>query len=285
MMLWIIGAEGLLGKALLKECAARHISAVGTGKAEADITDKARIAAKMRELNPTHIVNCAAYTDVDKAELEGEKAFQINALGAQNAAEVARDRAARFIHISTDFVFDDTCKRPYGEEARPCPVNTYGKSKREGEELVLSAYPEACVIRTSWLFGKGGKNFFSSVMDWLRVKEEVRAVDDQWGCLTYAPDLASAIVDLLGASGIFHFAHPNAATRFEVAKVIWEEMQEMGLALACKRVVPAGKNAFPLAAPRPSFSVLNMEKYVGFTGKRPRLWQEAVKEFVRDAAN
>src|SRR5689334_19308143 len=109
MKLWIIGAEGLLGKGLLKECASQNILAVGTGKAEADITDKESIAAKARAICPTHIINCAAYTDVDRAESEAERAFQINALGSQNAAEVACDSGARFIHISTDFVFDDTC--------------------------------------------------------------------------------------------------------------------------------------------------------------------------------
>lgn len=282
--LWIVGAEGLLGRALLEQCAEFGIAAVGTGRTQADITRKECLSEKAREISPTHIINCAAYTNVDKAEVEYDKAFQINALGAQNIAETARDIGARLIHISTDFVFDDSCERPFREDAQTKPVNAYGKSKDEGEKRVHICCPEACTIRTSWLFGRGGKNFFSSMIHWLQIKEQVSAVHDQSGCATYAPDLARAILDLLDESGIFHFAHPNAASRFEMAQFACEFMQNQGMALACKQVAALSKEAFPLAAPRPDSSVLSIEKYTRITGKRPRDWQEALKEFITDAA-
>ncbi len=281
--LWIVGAEGLLGKALLKQCALLGISATGTGKTHADITRKECLSEKAREISPTHIVNCAAYTDVDKAETEYDNAFHVNVLGAQNIAEIARDIGARLVHISTDFVFDDSCERPFREDALPNPVNAYGKSKWEGEKCVYSVYPEACTIRTSWLFGRGGKNFFSSMIHWLQIKEHVAAVHDQLGCATYAPDLARAILDLLNERGIFHFAHSNAASRFEMAQFAYEFMQKQGIALACKQVAAVSKEAFPLAAPRPACSVLSTEKYTRITGKKPRDWQEALQEFIADA--
>jgi len=282
--IWIVGAEGVLGKALLKQCALFGISAVGTGKAEADITRRECLEEKAREISPTHVVNCAAYTNVDLAETEYDKAFQVNALGAQNIAETARDSGARLIHISTDFVFDDSCERPFREQAQTKPVNAYGKSKCEGEKRVHLCYPDACTIRTSWLFGRGGKNFFSSMIHWLQTKERVAAVHDQLGCATYAPDLSRAILDLLDEKGIFHFVHPNPASRFEMAQFAYVFMQKQGLALACKQVIALSKEAFPMPAARPICSVLCTEKYTRTTGKTPRDWQEALKEFIKDAA-
>jgi dTDP-4-dehydrorhamnose reductase len=281
---WIVGSEGMLGNALLKQCALFGISAVGTNKEQADITRKECLDEKAREISPSHIVNCAAYTNVDKAEMEYDLAFQVNALGAQNVAETARDIGARLIHISTDFVFDDSCERPFREDAQIKPVNAYGKSKWEGEKRVHTYYPDACTIRTSWLFGRGGKNFFSSMIHWLQTKEHVAAVHDQSGCATYAPDLANAILELLDEKGIFHFAHPNPASRFEMAQFAYEFMQKQGIALACKQVTALSKEAFPMPALRPVCSVLCTEKYTRITGKRPRDWQEALKEFITDAA-
>jgi dTDP-4-dehydrorhamnose reductase len=283
MKLWILGAEGLLGKALLKQCALQHICAVGTGKTQGDITCKEQMAAQAAEIRPTHIINCAAYTDVDKAQSEYDKAFLINALGAQNGAEIARAAGAGFIHISTDFVFDDSCARPYREDDDPRPVNAYGQSKWEGEQRVFFQYPDACVIRTSWLFGDGGKNFFSSLIASLQKKEEVHAVHDQWGCVTYAADLAAAILDLLDCQGTFHYAQPHPTTRFEVALFALEAMRKAGCLVACKQIVEVSKDAFSAPAPRPTHSILSTEKYTQTTGKHCRAWQEAVEEFVHDA--
>jgi dTDP-4-dehydrorhamnose reductase len=280
--LWIIGAEGMLGRAVLKICAARGISATGTGKREADITLKEVLTLKALEISPTHIVNCAAYTDVDGAQREYEKAWNINAQGAQNVAEVAQSIGARLIHISTDFVFDGMSAHSYSEEGDVQPVNAYGKSKWEGEQRILDAYPEACIIRTSWLFGSGGKNFFSSLLNWLKAKEEVSVANDQWGRPTYAPDLAYAIMDLLDQKGIFHFANYDAASRFEIAQFAFEEMRRQNIPMTCKCILPVSKESFAVEAPRPSHSILNTEKYTQVTGKQPRIWKEALKEFLID---
>jgi dTDP-4-dehydrorhamnose reductase len=282
MKLWVIGAEGLLGKAMLKQCALKDISVVGTNREQADIARRESLVAAAHKINPTHIVNCAAYTNVDKAEGEREKCFEVNADGPAYAAEIAREMGARFVHISTDFVFNDTCLSPFVEDAEPKPVNIYGQSKWEGEKRALLAYPEACVVRTSWLFGKGGKNYFSALIDKFRTQEEVSAIADQWGCVTYAPDLALAIVDLLNASGIFHFAQAQPTTRLEVAQAVWEEMQKRGLPMACQRILSACKDAAAFVAPRPTRSVLSAQKYIRITGKQPREWRDAIGDFVTD---
>lgn len=283
MKLWILGADGLLGRALTKLCAKLGVSAISTGKAQADITCREMLFAKAQEISPTHMINCAAYTDVDKAESQYDTAFQINAVGAQHVAEAAHAVDARLVHISTDFVFDDTCGQPFCEETEAKPINAYGKSKWEGEKRVLAVHPEACIIRTSWLFGTGGKNFFSVIKQLLQTKEEIGAVEDQWGCPTYAPDLACAVLHLLDHSGIYHFAHPNSATRFEVAEFAWQEMLRQGIPLACKKVQALSQNAFPLAAPRPLHSALSTKKYAQATGETPRVWQEAMQEFISHA--
>jgi dTDP-4-dehydrorhamnose reductase len=278
--LWVIGADGLLGQALLRLCADRGLCVYGTGKKEADITLKEILTVKALEISPTHIINCAAFTDVDAAQVEYEKAWNVNAKGAQNVAEMAYGINARLIHISTDFVFNGSQEKPYKEEENIQPVNAYGMSKGEGEKLVFSAHPNACVIRTSWLFGKGGKNFLSSLLDWLKTRDQISVIDDQWGCPTYAPDLAEAIIDLLDEEGIFHFANLNAASRFEIARFAFEEMRRQNISIACKNVLPVSKEVFPVIAPRPSHSILSTEKYTRVTSKRPRLWQDTLKEFI-----
>lgn len=282
MKLWVMGADGLLGKAMLRQCALKDIPVVGTSRVQADVSCRKSLAAAAQEMRPTHIVNCAAYTNVDKAESEREKCFQVNADGPAYAAEIAREIGARFVHISTDFVFDDTCLSPFMEDAAPKPINTYGQSKWEGEKRALLANPETCVLRTSWVFGKGGKNYFSSLIDKLRTQEEVSAIADQWGCVTYAPDLALAILDLLDASGVFHFVQAQPTTRLEVAQAVWQEMQKRRLPMACQRILPTSKDAAAFIAPRPTRSILGAEKYARITRKQPREWRDAIGDFVTE---
>lgn len=279
--IWVIGAQGLLGKALLKQCQARGIDVVGTSKQEADITCLEALQRCAQKIAPSHIVNCAAYTNVDGAETEYERAWSINAQGAEHVALAAREVDARLVHISTDTVFDGTQDRARGEDETTCPVNAYGRSKWEGEQRVQLA----CVVRTSWLFGSGGKNFLSSLLSALKTKEEMRIVADQWGKVTYAPDLAHAVLDLLDASGIYHFANAGVVSRYELAQGLFEELCGRGTPLVCKHVHPVGKEAFPLPAPRPTYSILSTDKYTHVTGKEPRHWKEALASFLDEVSH
>ena len=284
MRLWITGANGMLGAALMRLCTERGIYVMGTGKDEVDITQVTAIEKFVASYQPTHVINCAAYTNVDGAESEYEKAYEINAQGAENIAKAALDSDTRLVHISTDYVFDGRSDQLYLEHSVCSPVNAYGRSKWEGEKKVLAAYPQACIVRTSWIFGSQGKNFLSSLLQWLRVKEVVDAVDDQWGRLTYAPDLAGTLLDLLGQQGIFHFANQGKVSRYQVAQFMRDEMVKRNMPILCAEVRPVSKERFPLPARRPTFSVLATDKVAFTTGKCPRAWMDSVKEFLNETS-
>ncbi len=280
MRLAVIGAKGMLGSSLVALCKARGIEVNAATKQNVDITQPETIQSLITSYQPTHLVNCAAYTNVDAAE-QDSAAYLINAQGAEYLAQAATRNGVKFIHVSTDFVFDGTKDLPYFEQDSCDPVNAYGQSKWEGEKKVLAACPNACVIRTSWLFGSEGKNFFSSLVQWLRTKESLEVIDDQWGRLTYAKDLAQGILDLLDHEGIFHFANAGKTSRFEVAQFMREEL--LRRKISCAHVYPVKKERFPLPAKRPTFSVLATEKVVQATGRHPRSWQESVMEFLHEA--
>ena len=267
MKMWIIGAHGMLGSALMQSCQRKEIDVIGTSREESDITQSDQLISKAKQIKPTHIVNCAAYTDVDRAEKEPEIAFAINAEGAANIARVARECGARLLHISTDYVFNGIGDRPYCEEDPCSPPNQYGKSKWEGEKKVLQLFPEACILRTSWLFGQKGKNFISSLMHWFQQKQELQIVDDQRGKPTYCNDLAEAILTLLDRKGIVHFANDSEKSRYHIALELLEACKRRGISLKCQQIFPVSSDKFPTPAVRPLYSVLDTKKYTRLTNK------------------
>jgi dTDP-4-dehydrorhamnose reductase len=281
--LWIIGCQGMLGSSLLECCIKKGIEAVGTTRAQADVTDIGLLMSKAKEIQPTHIVNCAAFTDVDGAEKTPEAAFAINAQGAANIALTAKSCGARLIHISTDYVFDGKGKSPYREEDTCNPMNVYGRSKWEGEKKVLEILSSACILRTSWIFGLKGKNFISSVFKWLKDKEELLVVQDQCGKPTYCEDLSLAILNLLNYEGIVHFANEKARSRYEIAIDVMEGAKKQGIPLKCQKIVPVLSAQFPTVAARPDYSVLDTSKYCHVTNLKPRPWDEVINEFIYHA--
>ncbi len=272
----------MLGSVLMKHCMERGIKVVGTSRLDADVCDEDQLEKVAITESPTHIVNCAAYTDVDGAEAKSEAAFAVNCWGAANVAAVARKVKARLIHVSTDYVFDGKARKPYSEEDKCAPVNVYGKSKWEGEQKVLEAVPEACILRTSWLFGLKGKNFISSLWGRFQQVEELQVVSDQCGKPTYCSDLARAVINLLDAEGIVHFANEGGSSRYEIALKLLEVMKQRGLRPKCKKISPVGSAQFPTAALRPTYSMLDTDKYFSLTSTRPRLWFEAADEFINE---
>lgn len=280
---WVTGANGMLGSSLMQTLSQKGIEAMGTTHADGDVCNLEALRAKAKEFNPTHIVNCAAFTDVDGAEDKQEAAFAINADGAANVAMVAMECQARLVHISTDFVFNGMGQRPYREEELCSPVNAYGASKWEGEKKVLEIFPNACILRTSWIFGGKGKNFISSLLTWFQQKEELRVVSDQIGRPTYAQDLADAVIALLDQEGIVHFANEGELSRYQIALDLLEMAKMQGMALKCQRILPVPSAEFPTRAVRPAYSVLDTQKYSAVTKLQPRSWNEAAMEFVGGA--
>ncbi len=279
MKLWITGAKGLLGSLLVKLCEKRKLAYVATGR-EIDITQTDQVRSFAKHQTPTHIINCAAYTAVDLAEKEKEKAFQVNATGAENLARVANEQKMALLQLSTNFIFDGTSQTPYKENAAPNPVNVYGQSKWEGEKRVLKAHPEACIIRTSWLFGLGGKNFVSSILQIMQKERSLRTASDQSGKPTYALDLAHACLDLLDEKGVFHFANQDALSRYEIACSIREHARKKGIPIQCEEIIPVSSSEFPAAAIRPAHAVLATDKVEALV--KVRNWETVLTEYLNN---
>jgi dTDP-4-dehydrorhamnose reductase len=283
LKIWILGREGLVGREIVSQCTQKGMEFVATSHLEADITDFKRLLEWSERERVTHIVNCAAYTDVDRAESEPESAYRVNAEGPENLAKVARERGIHLMHLSTDYVFDGRKKEPYEESDTCCPVGVYGHSKWLGEQKVLDHYPCATILRSSWIFGKGGKTFISSLPSHFRRVEELQVIVDQVSCLTYCKDLVETILSLIGCSGIFHFANRGEVSRLEIAQEFLKEFQERGGEPLCRRLIPILSSALSAAAKRPSYSALSTTKIEQFLGRSPRPWREVVKEYVNDA--
>jgi dTDP-4-dehydrorhamnose reductase len=285
MKIWIAGGGGLLGKALSYLCEKQKLGCIATTHGQLDIADPEMVKRFVDKATPTHIVNCAAYTDVDGAEKNPEHAFEVNAEGAENLAHAAREINAKLVHVSTNFVFDGLKNAPYVETDACRPLGIYAKSKWEGEQRVLGVLPSACIIRTSWLFGKGGKNFISSLIGLLKKQQEMRIVEDQMASLTFCGDLAAAILSLICHSGVFHFANRGECSRYQIAEEIYKEIKARGIALACERIIPVPSSTFPAPAQRPAYSVLNTCKIEAVLGKSPRSWTEVLKEYLHAEAH
>jgi dTDP-4-dehydrorhamnose reductase len=282
MKVWITGASGLLGAQLKQSCDLQGISNVATTRLEVDVTDFQAVKSFVEKTRPTHVVNCAAYTAVDLAESESEKAFAINALGPENLGKAAKEFGMHVLQISTNFIFNGQQKTPYVESAGADPLSVYGMSKWQGELRLLAEYPEACIIRTSWLFGRGGKNFISSILETMKQQKIVRASSDQYGRPTYSKDLAEAILPLLSQRGVFHFANQGALSRYEVACDLKAEAKKRGMPLLCEELVPVRTLDFAMPAKRPDYAVLCTQKIELLMPIRS--WKNIISEYLDDVS-
>ena len=233
---WIIGNRGMLGTELSELFASLGILFTGTDR-EVDITDQDALNAFAAEYKPEYIVNCAAYTAVDKAEDDRELCRALNADGAGNIARVANRAGARLIHISTDYVFNGNGTRPYREDDPTDPTGVYGRTKRDGEVLVLQENPESWIIRTAWLYGQHGNNFVHTMLRLMGERDELRVVNDQFGSPTWAHDLAGVVADFIvlcgagtsGPFGIYHYSNGGEISWFDFAREIFSLGKRFGI--------------------------------------------------------
>ncbi len=263
----ITGAAGQLGTAVSRLLP----TALKTGSDTLDITDPVAVNRYVADHHVDTIINCAAYTAVDRAEDEPEQAAAVNTRGPENLAKTG----ARLIHISTDYVFDGTAHRPYTPADIPNPLSVYGKTKYAGEQAVLAYAQTALVVRTGWLYAPYGQNFVRTMLRLGREKETVSVVQDQVGTPTYAIDLAAVLVALLpqiktGQKGIYHFANEGACSWYDLARRVMQEAN-----LPC-RVEPIPSQAYPTRARRPQYSVLDKTAIQCDFGVHVAPWQDAL---------
>ena len=280
----IAGAGGMLGTSLRKVCLERGVAVAAPGESDFDITEPAGVAGSVRAFAREHpdgvLVNAAAYTNVERAEDEPERAYAVNDAGARLLAAEAVRSGLRFVHVSTDFVFDGTKPGPYTEDDEPNPLSVYGRSKLLGERSVTEADPRALIVRTAWAFGEGGANFPKKILERARTMRSIDVVCDEKGSPTYTRDLAAGILALLDADarGLFHLAGSGSCTRDELAREV--------LRLAGRddvEVVPVPSSAFPSKAARPANSVLDCSKAAALGVAMPE-WRDALARFVSGLA-
>ncbi|MFM8711405.1 MAG: dTDP-4-dehydrorhamnose reductase, partial [Sphingomonadales bacterium] len=223
---------------------------------------------------PDYLINCAAYTAVDKAESEKELAYQINAESVGVLAAICKQQHCRFIHISTDYVFDGNGHRPYNEEDPCAPTSVYGASKLEGEQLALQYDPDCIIIRTSWVYSSFGKNFVKTILRLLAEKPALSVVNDQQGSPTYAADLAEAILMIISSGtwkpGIYHYSNAGAITwhTFALAIAQWQH--------SSVPIQGISTDQYPTAARRPAYSVLDSTKINETFGVPIKDWKESL---------
>jgi dTDP-4-dehydrorhamnose reductase len=283
--LLIVGARGQLGSELAGEATAHGIAAIAVGREELDITQGESVRRFVRDSAPRAIVNCAAYTAVDRAESAGDDARAINALGPQYLARAAAQAGIPLLHVSTDYVFDGSKKGAYTEDDVVAPLGVYGRTKEEGERRVREAHPEHIILRTSWVYGLHGNNFLKTMLRLSRERDELRVVADQHGCPTATIDIARALLAAEAAAtagqpqwGTFHFAGTGVTTWHGFAR-------EIVIAAARLRdrsipVIPIGTKDYPTPAKRPANSELSSARFAAAFGYRSPPWQERTREVV-----
>lgn len=278
MRIVITGSNGMLARTLIPTLSEHH-HVIGLKRESLDITDRDRVKEVIGDLSPDVVINCAAYTKVDKAEEERERAFLINATGVQNLALVCSDKKIPLCHISTDYVFDGSKNRPYTPFDNTNPLNTYGESKLAGERYIEWIANRFYIIRTSWLYGEGGNNFVYTILRLAKERRELRVVNDQIGSPTCTLSLSEAIRRLIvtGAYGIYHFTDDSEGgiSWFDFAREI---VRAKSLEVD---VLPIRTEEFPLPAKRPPYSVLDTEAFTIVTGYRPLNWREVLGNFLK----
>jgi len=278
----IIGAGGMLGHDLAEVFAEHHPTLWDFE--DIDITDENQVIVKLGELKPNLVINAAAYTNVDGAEGDSEKAFLVNAEAVGYLAKTCKKLDALLVHFSTEYVFDGKDQAGYQEDSKTNPLNVYGQSKAKGEELLMQNCDNHYLVRTSWLYGRSpqkgkprGLNFVQTMLELAKQGKELNVVNDQFGRPTYTLDLAKAVkglVDNQAEYGIYHLVNEGDCSWYDFAKEIFATAQ-----LEAK-LHPIGSSEYPMPTPRPQYAVLHNTK-----ADKLRNWQEALKEYIAEVKN
>ncbi len=272
----ITGSNGQLGKELKRlENSYSQFNFIFLSREDLPIHHYELVRNFFKGYQPQFLINCAAYTAVDRAESEKELAFQVNGESVGVLAAVCKEYGTKLIHISTDYVFDGTATIPYKEESLTNPQSVYGASKLEGEKEALRFNPDSIIIRTSWVYSEFGKNFVKTMLKLMSEREELNVVSDQFGSPTYAADLAEAILQIISSGqwhpGIYHFSNEGIISWYEFAVAVKELSGNI-----CK-VNPIPTSQYPTPAKRPAYSVLDKTKIQSAFSVRIKDWKASLE--------
>jgi dTDP-4-dehydrorhamnose reductase len=283
MKVLILGGSGQLGYELMPRLQALNFEVFAPVRRELDLTDSQTIDALVVKLKPDALINCAAYTAVDKAEGDKDLAFLVNGTGVQRVAEACKKVEAHMIHVSTDYVFDGALRRPYKETDTPNPLSVYGASKLAGEQAVISTLKDSgAVVRTAWLHGKKGPNFVHTMLRLFKERESLRVVSDHQGTPTHAGWLAEALMDLLKlrASGVFHATCSGSTTWFDFAKEILALTNQSDFVI--KSIEPQLQRDAGGVAKRPQYSILNCDRLDSVIKRVRPTWQAGLRAHLSE---
>ncbi|MBW7957426.1 MAG: dTDP-4-dehydrorhamnose reductase [Deltaproteobacteria bacterium] len=285
----LTGAKGQLGSDLGPLLRNAGFETAAFGSSELDIADATAVFNAVRKERPGLIINAAAYTKVDLAEKERERAFAVNSDGPANLGRAALEAGIPLIHVSTDFVFDGSRAVPYREDDATNPQSVYGESKLAGEAALAALLDKRVVIRTSWVYGVTGHNFVKTILRLASERDSLRVVYDQVGSPTWSADLASAIVEVAksisaGKSpwGTYHYSNEGVASWFDFAVAICEEAKALGTGLKCSAIEPILTAEYPVPARRPAFSVLDKARIKGAFGLRIPYWRDSLRSMLKE---
>ena len=282
MRILITGAGGQLGKEAQLAFAANGDEVIAVGRAQLDLSVPATVADAIAAYHADWVINCAAYTQVDKAEAEAELAFRVNRDSARAVAQGAKKSRSRLLHLSTDFIFAGDQSVPYAEAAAGGPLGVYGQSKWEGEQAVRELMPEALIVRTAWVYGQHGNNFVKTILRLMAEREEIRVVDDQVGTPSWTTDIVTAMRTLIDKdlSGTWHFTNEGVASWFDFAHATIAMATRLGHAKRVRRLLPIPSSAYPTAAKRPHYSVLSKEKIRPVLGYEIPHWRDSLHSML-----
>ncbi len=286
MKVLVTGAAGQLGWELMLKLLAADIAVIGIDRGELDFARPEHVAAGIADHRAEWVVNCGAYTQVDRAEEEPELAFRINRDSARAVAEGVKSYGGRLLQVSTDFIFDGGQSHPYREEDAANPLGVYGQSKWEGEQGVRAVLPEATILRTAWVYGEHGHNFVKTMLRLAAERDELTVVDDQIGTPAWTGDIADAILALIKGDhpGTWHFTNEGVASWYDFAQEIVIMARRLGYPIKARYVRPIPSADFPTPAARPAYSVLSKQKIRAMLGYDIPHWRQSLTAMLKALA-
>ena len=284
MRILVTGSTGQLGFEVVRAFSPSGHEIIAPERSELDFLNPGQVAERVRRFQADWVINCAAYTQVDRAESEVEQAFVINRDSAGQLAGAVAGYGGNLLHVSTDFVFDGKQSRPYREDDVARPLGVYGRSKREGEQAVRSALPEATILRTAWVYGVHGHNFVKTILRVAREGKPLKVVDDQLGSPTWARDIAGAIRALVQnrASGIYHYTNAGSTSWHGFATAILAGAEAAGFALETTSVEAIPTSGYPTPAQRPAYSVLDTGKIQSLLTAPIPHWRDSLNRMLKE---